>query len=160
VASLALPGLSLGAAFVLLAAFCGLGAVASFLMRESPAPPPEEEIRAERHPLRDRRVLRLLGASMLLIAGQVSATGFTVLFLHEEHGLTVGAAAGILAGAQALGGGARILAGYWSDRVGNRAGPLRVLAFSLGAALLATAAAASGPAATPPASFCLQARSG
>jgi MFS family permease len=146
VASLGLAHLDLSQAFVLLAAFCGVGAAASFLMREAPAPPPEEEIRSERHPLRDRRVLRLLGASMLLIAGQVSATGFTVLYLHERHGLSVQAAAGILAGAQALGGGLRISAGYWSDRIGSRVGPLRALAFALAVGLALTAAVSSGPA--------------
>jgi MFS family permease len=146
VASLGLAHLDLSHAFTLLAVFCGVGAAASLLMREAPAPPPEEEIRAERHPLRDRRVLRLLGASMLLIAGQVSATGFTVLYLHERHGLSVGAAAGILAGAQALGGALRIGAGHWSDRVGNRTGPLRVLAFALAVGLFLTAAVSAGPA--------------
>jgi MFS family permease len=146
VASLAVAHLSLGEAFALLAAFCGVGAAASLLMRESPPPPPEEEIRSDRHPLRDRRMLRLLGASMLLIVGQVSATGFTVLYLHERHGLSVGVAAGILAGAQALGGALRIGAGYWSDRLGNRAGPLRVLSFALAAGLFLTAAVSAGPA--------------
>jgi predicted MFS family arabinose efflux permease len=115
-------------------------------MREAPALPPEEEIRAERHPLRDRRVLRLLGGSMLLIVGQASATGFTVLYLHERHGVSVGVAAGILAGAQALGGALRIAVGHRSDRIGSRVGPLRVLAFALAAALFLTAAVSAGPA--------------
>jgi sugar phosphate permease len=148
VASLALPALvhagGLRAALLLLAGFAGAGAAASLLMRESPGLRPGEEIFSDLHPLRDRRVLRLLAASGLLIAGQVAATGFTVLFLHEE-GLSLGAAAGVLAGAQALGGVARIAAGLWSDRVGTRAGPLRVLGVALAVALVATAAAASGP---------------
>jgi predicted MFS family arabinose efflux permease len=147
VASLALPHLDLRAAFVLLAAFCLAGAAASLFMRDAPALPPEEEIPSERHPLRDPRVLRLLGASMLLIAGQVSATGFTVLYLHERHGISVGVAAATLAGAQALGGALRIGAGHWSDRRGNRAGTLRVLSVALALGLFATAAAAPGPAA-------------
>ncbi|HEX9417218.1 MAG TPA: MFS transporter [Gaiellaceae bacterium] len=151
VASLALPALvhagGLRAALLLLAGFAGVGAAASLLMREAPGLQPGEEIVSDLHPLRDRRVLRLLVASGLLIAGQVAATGFTVLFLHEQHGLSIAAAAGVLAGAQALGGVARIAAGHWSDRVGTRAVPLRMLGVALAVALLATAAAASGPAA-------------
>lgn len=151
VAALALPAVDraggLGAAMAFLAGFAGIGAAASLLMREAPRIPAEEEIVSELHPLRDGRVLRLLGASTLLIAGQVSVIGFTVLFLHERHGYSTAAAAGVLAVAQVLGGTARILAGVWSDRVGSRARPLRLIGFGLALALLATAAAASGPAA-------------
>jgi sugar phosphate permease len=151
VASLALPALvhagGLRAAMLLLAGFSGAGAVAGLLLREAPGVAPEEEIVSDLHPLRDLRVMRLLGASTLLIVGQVAVTGFAVLFLHERHGLSTAAAAGVLAVAQVLGGAARIAAGHWSDRIGTRSLPLRVIAVGLALALLATAAAASGPAA-------------
>ena len=64
----------------------------------------------------------------------------------ERHGVSVGVAAGILAGAQALGGALRIAVGHRSDRIGSRVGPLRVLAFALAAALFLTAAVSAGPA--------------
>jgi MFS family permease len=151
VCSLTLPALvgagGIGAAIVFLAGFTALGAVASLFMREAPGISPEEEIVSELHPLRDPRVLRLLAGSVLLIVGQVAAVGFAVLFLHERHGLSLAAAAGVLAGAQALGAVARIAAGHWSDRIGSRSGPLRLIAVGLALALVATAAVATGPAA-------------
>lgn len=52
---------------------------------------------------------------------------------------------GFSPGAQALGGVARIAVGHWSDRIGTRAVPLRILGVALAGALLATAAVASGP---------------
>jgi MFS family permease len=150
VAALSLPALAdaggLQAAFALLAGFCALGAAASALvLREAPGGLAGEEIPSERHPLRDRRIWLLCGASALLITGQVAATGFTVLFLHERHGLSTAAAGGILAVALVLGALARVAAGHWSDRLGTRTGPLRVLALGLAAALVAVALAVPGP---------------
>jgi MFS family permease len=150
IASLLLPGLvsagGLRAAFLFLAGFSMLGAVASMLMREVPEVAPEEEIRSDRHPLRDRRVRRLLVASSLLIAGQVAATAFTVLFLHDRHGVSTVGAAGVLAVGQAAGGVARVVVGYWSDRIGTRGRPLRAIAVALAVALAATAALVTAPA--------------
>ena len=109
------------------------------LLREAPELAPEEEISSERHPLRDRRVLRLLLASSLLIGGQVAATGFTVLFLHDRFAVSTAIAAGVLAFGQALGGVGRIGFGHWSDRIGTRGRPLRFIALALALALAATA---------------------
>ena len=49
----------------------------------------------------------------------------------------------LLAGAQACGALSRLGAGYWSDRAGSRTRPMRLLAISTGAAMLALAAAAA-----------------
>jgi len=54
----------------------------------------------------------------------------TVLYLHEERGVSAGAAAGVLAVMQALAIGGRIGAGRWSDVRASRLGPLRAIALA------------------------------
>jgi sugar phosphate permease len=78
-----------------------------------------------RRPLRDRRLYRLAGASGLLVAAQAAVIGFVPLFLHEDRGVSEVAAGMALAGIQVIGIVLRILAGRWSDRLGQRLVPLR-----------------------------------
>lgn len=92
------------------------------------------------HPLRDRRIWRLAGASALFVVAQTGILAFTVLFLHEERGLSTTAAGGVLALMLALGAALRIASGWWSDRVRSRVPPLRRLGFALTASLALTAA--------------------
>ena len=72
---------------------------------------------------------------------QLSVLSFLALYLHEERGWSVGAAALALGGRadrrRAL---ARVAAGAWSDRLASRIRPLRILALA-GAVSLALAAA-------------------
>ena len=53
-----------------------------------------------------------------------------MLFLHEQRGLSAGAAAAVLAVMQALAVGARIAAGRWSDVLASRLVPLRAIALA------------------------------
>ena len=76
-------------------------------------------------PFRDPRLWTLSLGSALVLAPQLCVGGFTVIYLHEEHGLSTGAAAAVLAVTQLLAVGGRIAAGRWSDLVSNRIGPLR-----------------------------------
>jgi sugar phosphate permease len=92
------------------------------------------------HPLRDRRLWRLAGASSLFVAAQTSVLAFAVLFLHEVRGLSIAAAGAVLALMQVLGAALRIGSGWWSDRVRSRVPPLRRLGLALTASLALTAA--------------------
>jgi MFS family permease len=71
--------------------------------------------------------------------------GFAVVFLHDERGLSGGAAALVVALAQVIAGGFRIGAGRWSDIVGSRIAPLRSVGLAVAASLGVTAALAAGP---------------
>jgi sugar phosphate permease len=71
---------------------------------------------------------------------------FVVLFLHDEHGFSTTGAAAVLAAIQLLGAGARVVAGWWSDRLRRRVPPIRALALATAATLLAAGALADAPA--------------
>jgi sugar phosphate permease len=142
IAALVLPALAAGpglrSAFLALAIGSGLGAaVGVALLRDAPARELEGELV---RPLRDRRLWLLCGGSTLYLAGQFAILGFVVLFLHEHRGFSNGAAAGVLAGIQVLGGAARIVAGRWSDRLRQRIVPLLWIGVTLAVALAVSAA--------------------
>jgi len=123
--------------FVALAVGTWLGAaVGLVLLRDAPAPALEGELA---DPLRDGRLWLLCGGSTLYVAAQIAVAGFVVLFLHQARGFSNGAAAGVLAAIQVLGGAARIGAGRWSDRLGARIAPLRRIGAALAAAIVLSA---------------------
>jgi sugar phosphate permease len=134
-----------GLALVVLGCGCIAGAaVAAALMREAPGrrPPPLEHVGT---PLRDARMWLLGGGSSLYLVAQIAITNFVVLFLHQHRGLSPHAAAGVLAGINVLGIGARIGAGRWSDGVRSRLRPLRLLGLALTATLSVAAALVDAP---------------
>src|SRR4029450_9558840 len=62
------------------------------------------------------------------------------LFLHAERGLWEGAAAGVLAAVQIVAAALRMGGGRWSDRIGSRLRPLRLVGIASAVTLaLATA---------------------
>jgi MFS family permease len=95
--------------------------------------------------LRDRRLWILSAGSALYLVTQVSLTAFIVLFLHDVRGLSTGAAAGVLAVAQAIAVGLRIGVGRWSDRVRARIRPLRLVGLAIFAAMASSVALLSVP---------------
>lgn len=97
--------------------------------------------------LGDPRLLRLGSASALLVVGQFVMTAFAVELVHAEAHLTAAAAAAVLAAGQLAGAIGRLVAGWWSDRVGSRLRPLRTVAFAAAAGFVALALATRGPAA-------------
>jgi sugar phosphate permease len=141
IAALALPAVErvggLEAAFLFLAALslaaAGVGGV---VLRDVPG---ETDTDAAQAVLREGRLWLLGAASGLYLIPQVAAVGFLVLFLHDERGLSTQEAAGILAVVQALAIALRIGVGRWSDLVGDRIGPLRLLGIAAGASLAVTA---------------------
>jgi sugar phosphate permease len=132
-------------AFVALGCGClAAAAVAGALMREPPCPQ-SQPLEGTGTPLHDPRMWLLAGGSSLYLVAQIAITNFVVLFLHQHRGLSPHAAAGVLAGINVLGIGARIGAGRWSDRVRTRLRPLRLLGLVLTAGLGVAAALVDAP---------------
>ncbi|GAA2891302.1 MFS transporter [Actinoplanes cyaneus] len=94
-------------------------------------------------PYRTPHLWRLHAASALLVIPQFTITTFALVFLTDSRGWTPLAAGHLLAGAQVFGALSRLGAGYWSDRTGSRLGPMRIIAVTTGAGMLALAAAAA-----------------
>jgi sugar phosphate permease len=145
-AALTLPALALaqglGAALIALGAFTAVTGVAALIwLRDPPPPPADRPVVDAPPPMRDGRIWRLGVGSGLFVCAQAAVIGFVVLFLHDERGLTVGAAAGVLALIQVLAGVARIWIGRRSDRIERRIVPMRNVGVA-GAVLLAGAALA------------------
>ncbi|HTA11376.1 MAG TPA: MFS transporter, partial [Streptosporangiaceae bacterium] len=74
---------------------------------------------------------------------QFTVATFALVYLVDARGWTALAAGRLLAVAQVCGAGSRLGAGYWSDRVGSRMRPMRMLAVTTGAGMVALAAAAA-----------------
>jgi sugar phosphate permease len=155
VAALALPPIErtggLEAAFVFLAAITFAGAVVGGLIVRDVAggSGAGEAPRV----LRDGRIWTVGAAGGLYLVAQVAITGFLVLYLHDEHGFSTQRAALVLAATQAVAVVLRILLGRWSDVVGSRIGPLRLVGLAAFATLAATAAALGAPTAAVVAAF-------
>ncbi|HSC92299.1 MAG TPA: MFS transporter [Gaiellaceae bacterium] len=127
------------AAFLFLAGLCAAGALASVLVvRDRPGAP--SDVEEAPTVLRDARLWRVALSGGFYLVAQVAVTGFVVLFLHDERGLSNGQAAAVLAAVQVLAVAARIGAGRWSDVVRSRVRPLRVVGLASAVALAATAA--------------------
>ena len=135
---------SLDGALLFLAALCGAAAVSSaIVIRDRPHEAPA----GDRDPwtIRDRRLWTLSIGSSLYLVAQIALTGFLVLFLHDARGLSTGEAAAVLAVAQAVAVGLRIAAGRWSDLMGSRVRPLRIVGLAIFVSLALTAALVGVP---------------
>jgi sugar phosphate permease len=110
---------------------------------------PEQDLTADTplgvSPIRDRRIWRLSIGSSLLLAPQLCVAGFTVLYLHEQRGMSPGGAGAVLAVMQALAIGGRISAGRWSDVRASRLEPLRAIALGACALVVLTTLLLSAP---------------
>jgi sugar phosphate permease len=148
--AVALPALEawsgLGAAFGALAAACAVAALAALLwLREAPGFPDEAIAEHIGSPLRDRRLWQLAAGSTLLVSVQIALTGFVVLYLHEERGLSPGAAGAVLAAINVAGAVLRIALGRLSDRIGSRLRPLRSLSLGLAGSMAAASVLTEAP---------------
>ena len=146
VAALALPAIDgaggLKASFAFLGAVCLVSAVvAAVAVREPPQPKaPELDAEDVTWTLADSRLTHLCTGSGLYLFAQISLTAFLVLFLHDVHGLSQGAAAAALAILQVGAVVTRISAGWISDAMRARVRPLRWIGLASGAGVLLTAA--------------------
>jgi sugar phosphate permease len=147
VAALALPAIAaaggLRAAFlflgVLVTAAAVLGAV---VLRDVPIDSGVEETPRV---LRDGRLWLLAWAGGLYLVAQLAVTGFVVLYLHDERDFSNQEAGAVLAAMQAIAIVVRILLGRWSDVLGDRIFPLRLVGTASGIALAATALLLDAP---------------
>ncbi len=88
---------------------------------------------------------RIHVVSALLVFPQFTLSTFGMVWLISEQGWDA-APAGLLIGiSQFVGALGRIVVGIWSDRAGSRVGPLRLVAVSASAVMLAMAAAGTAP---------------
>src|SRR5215469_7331777 len=149
-AAATLPALGAGGTrrpLLFLAGFCLIAATLVVLLVRDPA-----RIRAVAptahgvgtgSPYRQPVLWRIHAASALLVVSQFTVATFALVFLVDARGWTALAAGRLLAVAQLCGAASRLGAGYWSDRVASRMRPMRILAVSTGAGMLALAAAAA-----------------
>lgn len=143
IAAVAIPLLETPrAGFLFLAALVLAGAAVGALVLRSGA---EHELEAAdvESTLRDRRLWIVCGASGLYVVPQVALMGFVVLFLHDARGFSIGEAAAVLAAAQVLAAGLRIGVGRWSDVLGSRVRPLRLIGAVVAAMLAVVAVTAT-----------------
>jgi sugar phosphate permease len=150
VAALALPAVNsaggLKASFVFLGAICLAAALIAAVGVREPAPStlslePEDV----EWTLRDSRLWILSTGSGLYLFAQIALTAFLVLFLHDAHGVSQGAAAAALAALQVGAVVTRISAGRISDSMKARIRPLRWIGLGSCAGVLATAALVDAP---------------
>jgi sugar phosphate permease len=87
-------------------------------------------------PYRSAVLPRVHGASALLVLPQFAISAFSLEYLVREQGWSPGAAGAFVAVAQLAGAGGRIASGWWSDRVGSRLRPMRLLAYASAGVLL------------------------
>jgi sugar phosphate permease len=141
VSALALPAIAdaggLRAAFLFLGALVLTAAtVGGVVLRDAPT---DSGVEAAPRVLRDRRLWRLAGAGGLYLVAQLAVTGFVVLYLHDERQLSNQQAGAVLAAMQALAIVVRVVLGRWSDVLGDRIQPLRLMGTASGIALAVTA---------------------
>jgi len=151
VAALTLPVLSRSSALVFLAALCLIAsALTGLIVRDPPRSParPGEGAAGDGSPYRTSVLWRIHSASALLVVPQVTVATFALVYLVDEHGWPAGGAGRVLAAGQVGGALARLVAGWWSDRIGSRLRPMRqvALAIAVALALLAAGAHAAGAA--------------
>ena len=148
ISALVLPALGLRSAFVFLAVLCAAGALFGLVAireREGRAGDDALEPRGLGATLHDRRLWLLCAGSSFYLVAQLAVMGFLVLFLHDERGLSPAAAAGVLGAVQVVAAFLRIGGGRWSDRVGSRLRPLRLVGLGSAATLAIAAAVLSAP---------------
>src|SRR5262249_10339246 len=127
-------------------AFLGTFCLAAVLLVIVVVRDPVHQARAGRgqagSPYRAPALWRLHAASALLVVPQFTVATFALVFLVTARHWPAPAAGALLAVTATAGAGARLAAGYWSDRVGSPVRPMRALARAIAAFLVALAAAA------------------
>ena len=141
--ALVMPGLAqdhgIGVALVFPAAVCAVAAVVCAVAVTDPARPPRSEAPAAdlANPYRGSSTLwRIHAASVLLVVPQALVWTFALVWLMEVRGWSAGSAGALVMVSQILGAAGRIAAGRWSDRVGSRLGPIRIIAATAAASML------------------------
>lgn len=149
IGALAVPALAAAggseAAFLFLAGFCAFGALIGGLFLRRGDAGEDLAPTSIRRTLADSRLWRLCVGSGVYLYAQLALIGFAVLFLHEQHGVSAGRAALVVAVSQVIAAGLRIAIGRWSDVLGSRVRPLRLVGLAVAASLTVIAALSGGP---------------
>jgi sugar phosphate permease len=146
VAALALPPLAVGglaAPLVALAAGClVMSALVALFVRDPEHPTETKGAERAGSPYRTPVLYRIHAASALLVVPQFAVATFALVYLVDAHGWDAETAGRVLAIVQVGGALSRLGAGVWSDRVGSRLRPMRLLAgLTCGGMLALTAGA-------------------
>ncbi len=130
----------LRATLLVIAAMCCLAGLLAGAAIVDPPRPTRSEAEGLGHLVnpytRDLRLWRIHGASMLLVIPQVTVWTFALVWLIDDRGWSILDATLLVGATQLLGAASRIAAGAWSDRVGNRLGPMRTVAVAAAASML------------------------
>jgi MFS family permease len=128
-----------GAALLFPAAVCAVAAVVCAAAVVDPPRPVRSEAPAEdlANPYRGSQTLwRIHAVSVLLVVPQALVWTFALVWLMSERGWSPAAAGALVTSTQILGALGRIAAGRWSDRMGARLRPIRIIAAAAAAAML------------------------
>jgi len=144
--ALVMPGLAahhgLGPALMFPVAIGALATVACAVGVTDPPRPDRRDAHADilANPYRGSTTLwRIHAVSVLLVVPQALVWTFTLVWLITERGWSPTSAGALVTVTQILGAAARIGAGRWSDRVGLRLRPIRVIAGLAAASMAALA---------------------
>ena len=110
------------------AGICLAVAVVVLLLVADPPETPGGTGAVARSPYRHAPIWQIHGASALLIVPQFTISAFAYLYLVDDQGLAPAVAGAVLGATQLLGAAARLAAGRWSDVIGSRLAPIRMLA--------------------------------
>ena len=131
----------LRAALLVPAAVCAVATIAVAVLVVDPPRPSREEAHGLgqlANPYRGSSSLaRIHVASMLLVIPQITVWTYMLVWLIDDRDWSTTAAGALVGSTQLLGALARIGVGWWSDRVGSRLGPMRIVAVSTLAVMLA-----------------------
>lgn len=121
----------IGMALMFPAAVCALAAAVCLVAVTDPPRPPRAEAPPEHlaNPYRGSRLLwRIHAVSVLLVVPQALVWTFALVWLMGERGWSPASAGVLVTASQILGAFGRIAAGRWSDRMGARLRPIRIIA--------------------------------
>ncbi|GAA1321395.1 MFS transporter [Nonlabens tegetincola] len=145
VAAVTIPALanSFGIAGAL--AFGGLltlvSLVACAVVVADPSIPAKTLAAASSNPYRESWTLaRIHAVSVLLVVPQFVLSSFGLVWFVLGFGWSELAAGALVAAAQLIGAGGRVVAGVWSDRAGSRLRPIRLIALACAVLLVISAA--------------------
>jgi sugar phosphate permease len=132
-------------AMVFPAMLCAVAAVAVFVVaKDPPRPARAPDAPPDRSPYRGSRWLaRVHLASSLLVVPQFAITAFTLVYLVGERDWDPSTAGRMIFGFQIAGALGRIASGVWSDRVNSRLRPMRQLAVTSAALMVALSVGAA-----------------
>lgn len=127
-----------GVALLFPAAVCAVAAVVCAVAVDDPPRPARSEAPAEdlANPYRGSPTLwRIHAVSVLLVVPQALVWTFALVWLMSERGWSAASAGALVTVTQILGALGRIAAGRWSDRVGARLRPIRMIAAAAAASM-------------------------